>query len=346
MSRSFSSRSPAEGEPGRPAPSASSPAPQPMPKDPASTESKSPRERRTMALPPALAARWQRLPANTRGACFVLLGAFLLTMMAVLFRVLGQKLPPFEVLFFRFLAGLIAMLPLFWRSGFGILRTRRPGLHFLRGFVGTLGNACAIYAVVHMAIADAITIQFSRPLFMLFVAALFLGEVVGMRRAAVAVVGFSGIMMITRPFGDGFEPWAIVAALGALTGTLVVLTVKLLSRTEPTIVIMFYFAVWTTVLTFIPMLFVWQTPTWTELLLLALTGILGIAGQSCFTHGIGLGETTFVMPFDYTRIVFAAIIGMILFAEIPGLWSLAGAAVIIASSLYLIRTDRGKPKST
>ena len=289
--------------------------------------------------------RWARLPRNTRGAALVVLATVVLTVMAVMFRVLGRKLPPFEVLFFRFLAGFIAILPLMIRRGFGALRTRRPFLHLARGVVGTIGNACAIYSVVHMAIADAITIQFSRPLFMLFIAVLFLGEAIRIERVAVAAIGFTGIMMITRPFGAGFEPWALVAALGAFSGTLVVLAVKLLSRTEPTLVIMFYLAFWTTVLSFVPMLFVWQTPTWTELAMLAFTGVLGIVGQACFTHGVGLGETTFVLPFDYLRIVFAALFGVVLFAEIPGLWSFAGAAVIIGSSLYLIRTDQKANKA-
>lgn len=316
-----------------------------MPDDPASQPIPSPLPPRLATLSDAIAMRLGRLPRNTRGAGFALVGTLLLTLMAVLFKVLGQKLPPFEVLFFRFLAGLIAMLPLFARSGFGVLRTQRHGMHFLRGLFGMLGNAAGIYAIVHMAIADAITIQFSRPLFMLVIAGLFLGEAVGLRRAGVAVAGFAGLMMITRPFGEGFEPWAIVAALGALNGTFVVLTVKLLSRTESTRVIMFYFAVWTTILSFVPMLFFWQTPTPIELLLLALTGVLGIAGQGCFTHGLGLGDTTFILPFDYMRIVFAAIFGIFLFAEIPGLWSVIGAAVIIGSSLYLIRTDRKTAKA-
>ncbi|MEE8444618.1 MAG: EamA family transporter, partial [Alphaproteobacteria bacterium] len=122
-------------------------------------------------------------------------------------------------------------------------------------------------------------------------------------------------------------------------GTLVVLTVKLLSRTEQTMTIMFYFALWTTIMSAIPALLSWQWPTQTEWLLLALTGTLGIVGQSMFTHGIGLGETTFVLPFDYLRVVYSVLIGIVAFAELPGLWSWAGMAVIIGASLYLLRTD-------
>ena len=102
---------------------------------------------------------------------------------------------------------------------------------------------------------------------------------------------------------------------------------------------MFYFAAFTSLFAFIPALFVWVTPTPEELALLVVTGALGILGQSMFTHGVGLGDTSFVMPFDYLRIVYSFVIGILFFAEVPGTWSLAGAAVIIVSSIYLVRAE-------
>jgi drug/metabolite transporter (DMT)-like permease len=283
---------------------------------------------------------WDRLPANVRGALFAMLGGCLLILMASVVKHLGQQLPVFEVLFVRFCAGLLILIPVLWRNGFRIVRTGRPVLHLARGFVGFMGNICFFFALAHMVLADAVTIQFSRPIFMLFVAALFLGELAGARRIAVAMIGFGGILMITRPFGAGFEPWALAAAGGAFFGTLVIVCVKLLSRTEHTLTIMFYFSVWTTVLAAIPAFYVWVTPTWTQLGLLVLTGALGIIGQGFFTHGVTLGDTTFVMPFDYLRIVYSVIFGVIWFGEFPAPWSLAGAAVIIGSSLYLLRAEQ------
>ena len=81
----------------------------------------------------------------------------------------------------------------------------------MRGGIGYLGNLAFFFAIAHIAIGDAITIQFSRPLFMVLIAGLFLGEVVGRRRISVTLIGFLGIIMITRPFGGGFEPWVLVA---------------------------------------------------------------------------------------------------------------------------------------
>lgn len=293
----------------------------------------------------AAKARWAKLSPNVRGAGFVVTGAFVLIVMASMVKHLGQSLPSFEVLFVRFFAGLIVILPVVWRAGFGVLRTDRISAHALRGFVGFMGNLCFFFALVNMAIADTVTIQFSRPIIMVVIAAVVLHETVGWRRALMAVVGFSGVIMITRPFGAGFEPWAIVALGGTFFGTMVVLTIKLLSRTESTLTIMFYFAAFTTLFAAIPAFIVWVPPTLEQWALLALTGTLGIIGQSMFTHGVKLGETSFVMPFDYLRIVYSFIIGFIFFAELPSAWSFTGAAVIIASSIYLVRTE-GRKKTT
>lgn len=286
--------------------------------------------------------RWNALPANVRGAGFVVVGAFILIVMASLVKHLGQRLPAFEVLFARFLAGLLVILPVVWKVGFGVLKTKKLHLHATRSFVGFFGNLCFFFALVNMAIGDTVTIQFSRPILMVGIALFVLREKVGWRRALVAVVGFSGVIMITRPFGEGFEPWAIVALGGTFFGTLVVLSIKLLSRTENTLTIMAYTGIFTTLFSFIPALFVWVTPTWEEVALLALTGALGMIGQSMFTHGVGLGDTSFVMPFDYLRIVYSFLIGFVFFAELPGAWSFIGAAVIIVSSIYLVRTESQK----
>jgi drug/metabolite transporter (DMT)-like permease len=285
-------------------------------------------------------ARWSQLPANIRGAGCIVVGGFLLIVMASIVKHLGQLLPAFEVVFVRFLCGLIVILPLVWRLGFDILRTQRLGLHMIRGLVGFFGNLCFFFALIHMAIGETVTIQFSRPLVMVVVAGLFLGEIFNMRRAVVTAVGFGGVLLITRPFGEGFEPWALVALAGTVFATLVVITVKVLTRTEQTVVIMFYFALTTTLLSLVPAVITWQTPTWGEFGLLFLSGFLGIVGQSLFTHGIGLGETNFVLPFDYLRIVYAFVIGMIWFVEIPDVWGVAGTTVIVLSSLYLLKSER------
>ncbi len=286
---------------------------------------------------------WDSLRPNVRGAVLVALGAMFLTLMAVFVKFLGARLDSFEIVFFRSFIGLLFVLPMAFKHGWGICRTQVPWMHLTRGGIGILGNICLFYSITHLLLADAMALQFSRPLWGIVLAALILKEIVGWRRGLATIVGFSGILLMTRPFGEGFEPNAIVGAVGALFGAVVVVSIKQLARTESTRVIMFYYAFWGATLSLIPALFVWQWPSLRDLGLLVIVGGVGILGQTLVTLGVRQADTTVVLPFDYLRIVYAFVIGLTLFDEVPGVWSLVGAAVIVASTLYiLIREARIK----
>lgn len=288
------------------------------------------------------ALTWQAMPPNARGAFLVSAGSLTLVVMATLVKFLGSRMSSFEILFFRSLIGFFFVLPLFARDPMEPLRTKRLGMHFIRGSCGALGNACFFWTITHMALADSMALQFSRPLFMMPLAFLFLGEAVGWRRTVVTVAGFVGILFYARPFTAGFQPSAVIGATGALFGGLVILGIKSLAKTERTRVIMFYYGVWNTLFALIPTLFLWTTPTLPEFALLAAVGCLGIAGQSMITHGFTQGDATALVPLDYSRIVYSAALGFILFGEMPGPWDFGGMALIVASSLYLVLAEKSK----
>ncbi|MBM3608786.1 MAG: DMT family transporter [Alphaproteobacteria bacterium] len=285
---------------------------------------------------------WEKLPRAGRGMALVSLGSFGLVLMAALAKYLGERLPPFEILFFRSAVGFVCVLWVFRKDLLEPLRTKRPGAHLFRGIVGAGGNACFFWTITHMMLADSLALQFSRPLWMIPLAMCFLSEVVGFRRAAVACAGFCGILLYARPFTEGFDPNAIVGAFGGLFAALVVVAIKNLQTTESTRVIMFYYAWWNAFFAALPAFFTWITPTGFELALLILIGVMGIGGQALITHGLSMGDATALVPLDYARVVYAAILGYVIFGEVPGLWSFAGMALIIAASLYLVLTERKK----
>ena len=287
-------------------------------------------------------ARWNALEPVARGALLVSAGAMTLVAMAAVVKVLGARLPSMEIWFFRSLIGFFLVVPIFLRNPMEPLRTRRFGMHLLRGSTGAVGNACFFWTITHLLLADAMALQFARPLFMIPLALIFLGEIAGLRRSIVALVGFLGILIYARPFTDGFEPGAFIGATGALFGGLVVICIKRLQTTESTRVIMFYYAFWNTVFALVPAIWLWVTPTLPELALLGIVGILGILGQTMITHGLSQGDATVLVPLDYSRIIYSAALGYLLFGELPGLWSLAGMAVILSASLYLVLTERRK----
>ena len=271
---------------------------------------------------------------------FVSLGSFLLVVMAAAVKSLGDRLPSFELLFFRSGIGLLFVLPIFIRNPLEPLQTKRPMMHLTRGALGALGNGCFFWTITHMLLADSMALQFSRPLFMIPLAILFLGERVPLSRTMVSIVGFVGILLYARPFTSGFDSNALVGAMGAFGGALVVVSIKQLAKTEKTRVIMFYYAFWNAVFALIPSLFIWVQPMGWEWATLILIGFLGISGQWLITTGLTLGDASALAPLDYSRIVYAAVLGFVLFGEIPGVWSFAGMAIIVGASIYLVMTEK------
>jgi drug/metabolite transporter (DMT)-like permease len=294
---------------------------------------------RLMAPPQA---RWDAMAPVVRGAALVSAGALTLVVMAIVTKLLGQRLSSFQILFFRSSIGLLFLLPLFARDPGEPFRTRRQGMHLVRGAVGSVGNICFFWTITHMLLADSMALQFSRPLFMIPLAVVFLGECAGLRRSLVALVGFGGILLYARPFTAGFDPNAIVGAVGALFAGLVVVCIKRLATSETTRVIMFYYAFWTSVFVAAPALVFWVTPTWDELMLLVLVGFLGISGQSMITHGLTMGDATALVPLDYSRVLYAAAFGYLIFGEVPAAWSLAGMALILGSSIVLVLGEKAQ----
>jgi len=280
---------------------------------------------------------------TSRGIFLVSAGSMMLVAMALLIKQLGTRIPSVEILFFRSALGFLLVLPFFVRNPMEPLRTKRHGAHLIRGIAGALANICFFWTVAHMLLADAVALQFSRPLFMLPLAVLFLGEVAGLRRSLIVSVGFLGILVSARPFTAGFDPGVFVGAAGAVFSCWVVICIKWLARTEPTRVIMFYYSLWTAVFTAIPALFWWVWPTPAELVLLIGVGVLGIYGQGLVTQGYTMADAGALVPLDYSRVVYAAILGYLLFGEIPGPWNFVGMALIIAASLTLVLTER-RPK--
>ncbi len=287
--------------------------------------------------------RWfDALSPNGRGIFLVSAGSIMLVVMAAVSKYLGQHLPPFELVFFRAIIGFLFILPLFWRDPFEPLRSGRHWTHLSRGLLSWLGNSAMFWTITHMLLADAMALQFSRPLWTIPLALLFLPETVPMRRIIVALVGFAGIWMYTRPFTEGFDPNAVVGAFGGLCAALVMVTVKRLSATETTRIIMFWYSFYNVLFAIVPAWMVWVTPAWSDMPLLILMGFLGIAGQSLITRGVHYGDTTLLAPLDYTRILYSSAIGYFLFGELPGLWSVAGMALIVFSSIYLVISEKRK----
>jgi drug/metabolite transporter (DMT)-like permease len=282
---------------------------------------------------------FDRLPANLRGALWVVLAALTLTIMGVMVKQQARDIHSFQIVFFRCLIGGIALFPFILRVGLGSLKTKRPGLHAARVIIGIAAMFCVFYAFAHMPLAEAVAIIFSRPLFAVALAIPFLSEVVGWRRALAAATGFAGVLIMIRPGTAAFEPVSLVALAGAVMAGTIAIIVKKMAPTEKPDTIVMWFAIGGTIIAAIPAITVWVWPTPEQWSWLVAIGVTGIAGQSALMRGFSTGETSFVTPFDYSRLVFATIFGIALFAEWPDFWKVVGALVIVGSGFYIARRE-------
>ncbi len=272
---------------------------------------------------------------------WVLLGAALFSLNDMAVKTLGPRIDPVQMALFRYAIGLIVIAPWLIVAGPRCWRTRRLGLHLGRAVVAGIGQAGVYYSVIHLYLADATAAAFTRPLFQTLLAVLILGETVGLRRWAATAFGFLGVLVMIRPGAVAFDlAWAVALAAAALFALGVVL-IRHLSKTEPVVRILFYYHLFGILLFAAPAAAVWKTPVAPELLLLVLIGVLTAAAMACFVHAFSIGEASVIGPFEYVRMIYAAAIGLLLFSEIPSLWTLAGAAMIVAGALAGARRQAG-----
>lgn len=294
-----------------------------------------------------LGRHWASLPGNVRGGLWILASAVLFTVMSTLAKFLGGRLDPFQVAFFRAFVGLCVVLPFLIRQGARGYKTERPFLHLARGVVGSSAMMCGFYALAHLPLADATALSFARALFLVVLAVFVLREVVGIRRTTATIVGFIGVVIMLRPTG-AIEPASFVALGGAFLVAFAVVFVKILSRTDGAVTLLFYSGVISTLATAIPAGLFWTEPTTTDLALLIAMGVFGVGAQSCFIRGYSVGDATALAPLDYTRLLFAAVAGFIFFSDIPDEWTAVGALIIVASTLYITYREAqlGKEQAT
>ena len=255
-------------------------------------------------------------------------------------RHLADGMHPFEIAFFRFLFGFLVLAPVFLRHGFAPLRTQCLGLHVLRGGVQTTQTLLSFLALSLAPLAKVAAVQFSAPLFVAVAALLFLGEAIRFRRVAALLIGFAGTWVIFRPGMGDVDTGAVVALLGSVAIALTMILIKVLARTESSLTITLYSSLFTTPLTFFAALFYWETPTLEQLTWLVLLGTLGSLAHFTLAQACKEADMTAILPLEYTKLIWAMVLGYLVFTEIPDPWTWIGGSLIFGSSLYIAYREK------
>ncbi len=241
-----------------------------------------------------------------------------------------------EMLFFRGLVGVpLVLIWLALGDGIGEVRTSRPGMHLFRAMIG-VGSLSLIYqALIRLPLADATTIGFSAPAFATIMSVLFLSEKVGLHRWAAVALGFVGVVIVTRPGGEALPMAGVVfALLGAVGNGAATVTIRQMGTHEKQAAIAFSFLLFALLVGGTGMFWVavpHQPLTWA---LLFAGGVVGTAAQWLITRSLHLAPVSVVVPFDYAQIVWAALLGWLIWSVLPGVNTLIGALLIAASGLY------------
>lgn len=277
--------------------------------------------------------------AVSRAVALMAASTVLFGLMAVCIRLASTQLHPFEIAFFRNLFGFMFTLPLLLRHGWGILRTDKLSLYFLRCCIGIVSMLAGFWAIVHLPLAQAIALSYSTPIFVTIGAVFVLGEVVRARRWTAVIVGFLGVLVLMRPWSDTFHYASLVAVLAAVMSASVAISIKFLSRTEKADAIVIYTTMIWVPLSLLPALFYWTMPTGWTWLWVVLAGGLGTTAHMCWTRALALADASLLTPISFLQVLVVGAFGWWLFDERVDRWTVIGAAIIFASNAYIAQRE-------
>ncbi len=273
--------------------------------------------------------------SNLRGILFMVVFAATISTMHGVVRYMSAEVHPFEIAFFRNLTVFLLMIPLLLRSGRSAWRSARPGLQAVRGFIGAMAMLTWFYALSLVPLADATALSFTVVVFTTVCAIIVLRERVGIRRWSAIGIGVIGTLIILRPGLQAVSLGALVVLVSSVLWAASLICVKVLSRTDSNVTIVFYSALYFTPLSLIPALFVWQWPTLEQLAMLVLIGAMAAVSHLAIAQSLREAEASVVMPLDFTRLIWAAAFGYVVLGEFPDFWTWLGGTVIFASTVYI-----------
>jgi len=292
-------------------------------------------------------ARTAKSSSNSLKAIFFMLAfCLIVTTSATLIKKLGQDLNTFEVVMIRCSFTVLITLAFNFQLGKVLFQTSNPKMMTYRSALTWFVVCSNFYAVSMLPLVEVTALQFSKPLFLILLAAFFLGEKIRLRRTTATILGFIGILVILHPWSNestgGFK-MAHLAVLGAAFSMAVLAIMsKILSKDHNPTTLVFYANAATVLLCSVPAAYYWITPTFDQLLLIASLGVTTFCAQYSMISAYKNADVTLVTPFEYLRIVFAAIAGFFIFSEVPDIWTITGGIIICTSTLFIAFREAAK----
>jgi drug/metabolite transporter (DMT)-like permease len=298
----------------------------------------------------AAAAPTPRADNILLGIAFMIAATVLFGGTAALAKWLAAIYPVGEVMFFRSFCSLIVcsafVLPV---NGFSVFATARPRDHLARGISQSISQTFTVLAVSMMPLAGAIAINFSAPLWSALLSVLWLRERAGLARWMALLTGFVGVLVVTHPGADSLQLGALFALGNAILYGTVTVAVRGMTATESTATLLMWQMVTMAVLHSLLLLFGFRLPTYMDAAMLVLGGVANAAGQFFWTKALLLAPATSVSPFYYLMLVWALVVGYVVWGDVPTAALLVGSGIVVGCGLFLIwheARSRRRPQST
>ena len=312
-----------------------------------------------MTPPPAAAARLDSAPlplpekkpsARTaparvdhpfRGIALILLSTVFLGTSDATAKYLSATLPSIEIAWIRFFTFALIMVPaMLPASPLYAMRTERVGLQLMRGAALLASSLFFITGLGFLPIAEASATGFVAPLFVTALSIVFLSESVGVRRWLATAVGLIGVLIILRPGTSAFHLAAFFPLVSALAWACTLIMTRMMSGRERAATTMAYSSIAGVCILTALVPFVWVAPSWHDILFGILIGVASTAGQWIVVLAFRYADASVLAPFSYTQLLWVSILGFVIFGEIPDIWTVTGAAFIVASGLYTAHRER------
>lgn len=289
---------------------------------------------------------WSLQTPALRGILLMCISTVAFSVMHGLVRFVSEMLPPFQIAFFRNVFGLAFLLPLLMRSRFAILRTQRIGLHALRGVINIVAMLMFFTALSISPLAKVTALSFTAPIFMAILAVLVLGERFRIYRWLAILFGFLGMLIILRPGLVAIDTGALLVTGSAALWAVAMVLIKILSRTDSSLTIVAYMGIFLGIFSIFPALWVWQPFGLETLGWMVLIGLFGSIAQMSLSQSLKETDPTALMPFDFLKLIWTALIGAWFFGEVPDIYTWIGAAVIFSSGLFIALRERQVKQAT
>lgn len=278
-------------------------------------------------------------PVILQGALLALSAEFMFATMGAAVKASSPSLPFETIVFFRNAFALLVLLPILMYRRMPTLKTNVPMLHLLRSILGVSGLYCFFYALGQLPLAQGMLFKMTTPIFIPLIALIGLREKTPVYSLLAVPIGFIGVWIILNPQG-GLHIAALIGLLGGFFAACVKITVRYLSRSEPTLRIVFYFTLLSTLISIIPLSWSWKMPVGHEWLLLLLMGVTGTAGQLLMTRAYTIAPVSRIGPFIYAAVIYGSVYGYLFWGETLSLHFLTGAMIIFIAGSLAIKGSR------